>query len=420
MVLAAFAAIVIVTTPWHPFGDVRPDMIPADAARDFTAAEQAVSEQYRSAIRPPAYLNLGMGLVAALVLGLTPLGARLIAAVSSPVGTGWVWQVVLGGLAVLVVMRLVTLPFSAWSEAVRRDYGLSTRDWGGWAGDVLRSFGLQIAGTLAALLVLVALARAMPRWWWVGAAVGAAALVAALSFLYPLIVEPVFNTFTPMTEGELRDSLIDMAEADGVEVDEVLVADASRRTTTLNAYVSGYGATHRIVVYDTLLEQAPDDEVRAIVAHELGHTVDNDVRNGTILGALAAAAAVCVLAGLMTVPWLLSRAGVTGPGDPRVLALVLAVIAVLSLIASPVENLISRRVETRADVHALDLTRDPETFVRMQRTLGVTGYSDLDPPAWSFAMFASHPTKPQRIALARSWAELHGAPIPTDLAGVDE
>lgn len=153
------------------------------------------------------------------------------------------------------------------------------------------------------------------------------------------------------------------------------------------------------------------------MAHELGHTVHHDVRHGTLLGALAAAAGVALLGGLLSWRWLLDRSASDGAGDPRVVPLVLAVVAVLSLVASPVENLISRRVETRADVHSLDLTRDPETFVRMQHTLGVTAYSDPDPPAVLFAAFASHPTKPQRIALARTWARVHGVEEPPDLVG---
>ncbi|HEU4543605.1 MAG TPA: M48 family metallopeptidase [Jiangellaceae bacterium] len=415
VLLAGFVIIVFSATPWQPFPDANIELVPADPDRDFTAAEQAAAAQYRSDSRPAGYLNLVTGLVVALVLGLTTLGAWIVEMAARPLGGGWVWQVVLGGLAVLLVMRVATLPFSAWAESVRRTYGLSTRNWAGWFGDIARSFGLQTTGTLLALLALVALARVWPRWWWVPAAGGAAALVVVLSFLYPLVVEPVFNKFTPMPEGELRTSLIELAQRDGVDVDEVLVADASRRTTTLNAYVSGFGATHRIVVYDTLLDQAPDDEIRSIVAHELGHTVDNDVRNGTLMGALAAAAGVCVLAGLLTLRWPLERSGATGPADPRSIALILAIVTVLGLVAAPVQNLVSRRVETRADVHSLGLTGDPATFVETQRNLAVTAYSDPNPPAWLFALFYSHPTHPQRIALARTWAQLNGVPEPADL-----
>ena len=416
VLLAALAFTVVVTTPWEPLQGATAHQ--AEPDRDFNAAERAQSDAYQREIRPPAYLGLAVGLGVSLVLGLTPLGSRLVTAAARPLGGGWVWQVLLGGLAVLFTVRLATIGFSAWAESVRREYGLSTRAWGGWVADVGRSFGLQVAGTLLGLFILVALARALPRWWWAVAAVVAAALVVALSFVYPLLIEPVFNKFTPLAEGELRSSLIEMAQDDGVPVDEVLVADASRRTSTLNAYVSGFGATRRIVIYDNLLDQAPAEQVRTVVAHELGHAAEHDVRNGTLLGALAAAVGVCALAGLLAWPWLQGRAAADGPGDPRILALVLAVVAVIGFATGPVQSLVSRRVETRADVHALDLTRDPTTFARMQRSLALKSHADLEPPPIVFGMFATHPTAPQRIALARAWAEQHDLPEPADLAPV--
>jgi STE24 endopeptidase len=416
MLLAAVVVIIVVTTPWDPLGGV--DAVKADVGRDFTTTEQAAADAYQDRVRPPIYLGLAAGLVVTIVLGVTTLGARIVSAAARPAGGGWVWQVLLGGIALLVIVRLSTLVFSAWVESVRREFGLSTRSWVGWAADIAKSFGLQLVGTLLALLVLVALARAAPRWWWAGAAAAAALAVVALGFVYPLVVEPVFNRFTPLPDGELRTSLLAMAEQDGVRVDEVLEADASRRTSTLNAYVSGFGATRRIVVYDTLVEQSPAEQVRSVVAHELGHAAEQDVREGTLIAALAAAAGVCVLGGLLAWPWLIGRAGAAGPHDPRVLALVLAVVAVLGLLSAPAQALVSRRVETRADIHALELTRDPQTFAEMQRALALAAKADLEPPAIIFGMFASHPTTPQRIAVARTWARMRDVPEPADLAAV--
>jgi len=317
---------------------------------------------------------------------------------------------------VLGLVRLATLPFAAWAETIRRDAGLSTRSWGSWAVDVLKGFGINTAILLVALLALVALARAMPRWWWVPAAFGAAVLVVVVSFLYPLVVEPVFNRFESMQEGPLRTSLLELAEQDGVPVDDVLVADASRRTSTLNAYVSGFGASRRIVVYDTLVDQAPADEVRLVVAHELGHAADNDVLKGTLVGALGAAAAMVAL--FLVLGWqpLLQRAGVSGMGDGRVVALVVALVTVTSLLTAPVQSWASRRVEARADQHALDLTRDPVTFTQMQRRLALTAKADVTPNPVLFWWFGSHPSAPQRLAAARLWALDNDVPEPPPLA----
>src|SRR6185312_7242543 len=114
------------------------------------------------------------------------------------------------------------------------------------------SFLIDAGLTALALLLLVGLARRAPRTWWAWAAGAAAVLVVAGSFLWPVFVEPAFNSFTPMAAGHLRTDLLELARRNGTPVDDVLVADASRRTTSLNAYVSGFGSTRRIVVYDTV------------------------------------------------------------------------------------------------------------------------------------------------------------------------
>ena len=130
-----------------------------------------------------------------------------------------------------------------------------------------------------------------------------------------MVIEPAFNSFTPMPAGQLRSDLLALADEDGVEVSDVLVADASKRTTALNAYVSGFGSTRRIVVYDTLVKEASPREVELVVAHELGHAKRNDVLHGTVIGAFAAAAGVIAVFLLLSWGGLLSRAGASGAGQ---------------------------------------------------------------------------------------------------------
>ena len=443
---AALVAAIGLSTPWRPLAEVEARSAPAGSAavsgsagatsdltpapapvpprpdphRDFRPAEIAHEDAFHSAVRPPGYATILVGLLVALILGLTPLGARLGTTLAEPLGGGpgrqWAARVAVGALVVPLIGRLVTLPFSARAEVVLRRYGLSTQTWRSWALDQVKAYALSAALLLLVLLALYALAARFPRGWWLPAAAGGAALVVVVSFVFPLIVEPVFNRFTPLPPGPLRTSLLDLAERDGVPVAEVLVADASRRTSALNAYVSGFGSTRRIVVYDTLLERGTPDEVRAVAAHELGHAARNDVLHGTLVGALGAAAGVCLLYLALTSPSLLRRAGATAAADPRSVALLLAVVALLTALGGPVQLLVSRRVEARADVHALALTRDPGTFAAMQRRLAVENLSDLDPPRAVYLLFSSHPSAPQRIALARAWARIVGVPEPAPLA----
>jgi STE24 endopeptidase len=406
---AALAAVLALTTPWSPASAPPGGRTPVSVSPDFTDEQHAREDRFHRELRPWSYASIVVGLIVTLALGLTPLGARIVELVARPLGGGWAWQAVLGALALGLIGQAVTLPLAMRGELVLRRYGLSTQDWGGWWVDTLKGWAVAaVLGSLATL-VFFAVVRAAPNWWWAWVAGGAAALVFVLSFVYPVLFEPIFNKFTPMPASSLRTELIEMAERDGVPVKDVLVADASRRTTALNAYVSGYGASRRIVVYDTLLRDAPDAEVELVVAHELGHAKRNDVLYGTAIGALGTAAVVCLV--YLIVGWapLLRRAGVESIGDPRSMALLLAIVSMLGLVGLPIQNLISRRIEARADVHSLELTGDPETFIQMQKRLSVKNISDLDPNPFVYAVFSSHPTGPERIALARDFAKNRAA-----------
>src|SRR4051794_18219524 len=315
----AIAVVAAVRVPWSTPPAPRADQLAA--LRELPADAVARGRAFHAALRPGSYASMLLGLLVALVLGLTPLGARLVEAVGRPVGGGWVAQALLGGFVISLVGQLLTLPIAARQETVLRRFGLSTQTWAGWTVDLLK--GAAIGAVLGAVVLLAffGVARLSPHWWWAWLPAGAAGLVVLLSFVLPVLVEPVFNRFPPMPAGELRDRLIAMAARDNVPVRDVLVADASRRTTALNAYVSGLGPTRRIVVYDTLVDDAPAAEVEAVVAHELGHAKRGDVLTGTALGALGAAAAVCAVFLLGSWTGLLRLAGVTSVTDPRALAL---------------------------------------------------------------------------------------------------
>jgi STE24 endopeptidase len=401
----ALVLVIALRTPWEALPQPPGGRTPVDPTGGLSTAELSRAESFAAALRPASLAALVLGLAVSAVLGLTRLGARVIRAAGKPLGGRWAAEVLLGVLALAVIGRLVTLPLSVYGEVVRHRYGLSTRTWGLWLRDVAVSTGIDAGLTALGMLALVLLARKAPRTWWAWAAVGAAGLVVAGSFLWPVVIEPAFNRFESMPAGQLRTDLLALAEENGTPVEDVLVSDASRRTTALNAYVSGFGSTRRIVVYDTVLERLTDAEIESITAHELGHVATDDVLTGTFIGALGAGVGVAALGWLLS-PRLLRRAGADSVGDPRVVPLVLFLVAVGSLVSGPVQNLVSRHVEARADVHALDLTDDPGTFIEMQRRLARTNLSDPDPPAaWQW-FFGSHPTLAQRVALAEDWAEL--------------
>jgi STE24 endopeptidase len=264
-------------------------------------------------------------------------------------------------------------------------------------------------------MLLVAFARKWQQRWWAIAAAGAGVLTVVVSFLYPVVIEPLYNNFHPLQAGPLRDSLLQLAAQDHLKIKDIEVADASKQTTTENAYVSGFGSSRHVVLYDTLLADSTPEQVRLVVAHEFGHVKHHDVARGTVLGALGAVAGVSLLAGALGSGWLRSRAGFSGASDPRCVAAVLALASIVTTITTPAVNIVSRQIEAHADLHALKLTHDPLTFIQVERNLALSNISSLGGNHISYALFATHPSSPDRIAMARTWAKRHGQPVPAPL-----
>lgn len=388
----AFVVLAVLLVPWHPVPGGTPGPVPASSV--FTSDQVARAEDYSRWARVWSWSSLGVSLVVASVLGFSSWGRRLVGRLR-----GWWWVRVVVAVAVVELIGLVvTLPFAVAFRRHVRDYGLSHQSWTGFASDTVRNQLVMIVATSVLLVVLVGCARRWPRAWPAVAGGALGVLVLAGSFVYPVVVEPLFNHFTPLPAGSLRSGVLELAHQEGVAVDDVLVADASRRTTTLNAYVSGFGSTRRVVLYDNLVNDVPQDEALSVVAHELAHAKHDDVLTGSLLGAAGAVFGVGLLALLLEA---LRRRGHPAPRDPAVVPLVLALIALGAFVSSPVQNSISRAIETRADVDALLVTRDPDAFIAVQRQLALRSLADPDPPALSQFWFGSHPTGLTRIAIAR-------------------
>ena len=360
-------------------------------SNEFSADERARARAYHR----PLYLALlvdvalAAGLLTALAWG--SLGPWLFAPLESlsPVVAAAAYAAL-----VTVFSSLLRTPLAFWSGWWReRKWGFSTQGVGGWLGD--RAKGLAVAVVLgaAAWAAAVALARALPGWWAVPAAVALALAVLLLSFVAPVVLEPLFNRFRPLEDEELAANLRELSRRAGVPVREVLVADASRRTTKVNAYVSGIGRTRRVVVFDTLLQAADPTEVEVVVAHELGHRRDGHVAKLTLLSMAGAVLAVTVLWAVLG----------TRMADPRTLPEVLLLLLALELAALAPGAWLSRRFERAADRCSLELTQQPAAFARAHLELARRNLSDLEPPRLVYLLLFSHPTAPERLALGRAW-----------------
>ena len=228
-----------------------------------------------------------------------------------------------------------------------------------------------------------------------------AGFAVVISYLAPVVLDPMFNQFKALPAGATREDVMDLARRAGVEVGEVYEVDASRRTTAANAYVTGLGHTKRVVLYDTLLKEFTPAETRLVVAHELGHVRHKDVPGGLLWLALVAPFGTLVVARATEK---LTRDG-RSPVPAAVLSLALVAPA-LTMISSQ----LSRAAERRADAFALELTGEPEAMIGFERKITLQNVGDPDPPRWQQIFMATHPTTMERIGAALAVTPRSGSP----------
>lgn len=311
--------------------------------------------------------------------------------------SGWRSRPVAGGAvvgsALTVALSAAPLPLAALARRHARGVGLITQSWSGWGADLLKAAGIEAVLAAAGGSAMVAATRRYPRAWWAPAGAGSVVVGALLAALAPVVLDPLFNDFTPLPDGETRSDVLELAHRAGVEVGEVYCVDASRRTTAANAYVSGLGPTKRVVLFDTLLDRYSRDEVRVVVAHELAHVRFRDVPRGVLYAAMVAPAGALATQRLS---WTMSSERGT-PGTLPALALSGVLVSVpLTLLA----NRLSRALECRADAYSLDLSGAPDAFVSFERAIALQNVADLDPPRWVSSLLATHPSAGARIGAA--------------------
>lgn len=376
----------------------------ADPLEEFSEAEVRECLAYAKPRERWGLAALAVDLALLGLLALSPPGQALVAWAAGLAGRGLPGRAALAAAAVFVVQALAGFPFRyrAYCQDVRA--GLTTQRPAAFLLDWAKASAVQAVLLVVPVAALIVAAAWRPPGWPWAAALVAAGLVVALSLLAPVVLEPLFNRFTPMPAGRLRERVLALASRMGLAAADVLVADASRRTRKVNAYVSGLGRTRRVVLYDTLASMAGEDEVLLVLAHELAHVRHRDVAISTAAGAVAAAAGVLGAAWLFGTGAARSAFAVTGLGDPRVTPALLLVAALAGLAVAPLASAASRFAEARADWAALELCRDPDAAIAVERRLALQNRADLRPNRLLVALFASHPPTMARIAQARLWA----------------
>lgn len=302
---------------------------------------------------------------------------------------------------IFIALYLLTLPLDCYRGFVlEHRFGLSTQNFVSWLADYLKSNAVSLVISVIIFTGFYALVKYFPLRWWVYAGVISIVLMLAGTYLYPLLIDPLFYRFEPMRDREMNTRILDMAEQAGIQVQEVLVADASRKTVKANAYFTGLGSSKRIVVYDTLLTGFSREEALAVIAHEIAHWKYSHIVKGIILSAVQMFISLFLLFLVFKETGISGTTAMGSRADFRVVAVALLFFTLLSFVALPIQNAVSRSFERQADRAAIELTGSKELHVTLHRNLARANLGDVEPHPLVKAILYTHPSTLERIKLA--------------------
>ena len=313
-------------------------------------------------------------------------------------------QVACYAIPYLLLVYALSFPLNLYENFFREHkYGLATQSFAPWFQEQLLSLLLSLAGGTLLVVVLYAVFRHAPRTWWIWGTIVMIFFSGTLLLIAPVYIEPLFNTYKPLTDPKIRDPILAMAQANEIPVKQVFEVDASRQTTRVSANVSGLLGTTRVALNDNLLKQCTLPEIRAVMAHEMGHYVLNHgAKLLTYLGIL-------ILIGFALTRILFDAAvkrwgqkwRVRGIADPAGLPLLALIFSTLAFFGTPILNTIVRTTEREADAFGINASREPDGMAKAALKLGV--YRKLDPTPLEEFIFFDHPSGRARIQMAMDW-----------------
>lgn len=312
----------------------------------------------------------------------------------------------------------LTLPWAIYQGWWReKQYGLTSQAFGGWLGEAVIGAAISVVATALLLVAIYALIRRARRFWWAWAAGVTAAFIVIGLVLAPLLIEPIFNTYTPAPDGPVRDAVVTLAKQTGTPSDKIFIYDGSRQSDRYTANVSGLFGTARVAMSDTMFKQGADlAEVRGVVGHEMGHYV-----RAHILWTVGILVVLSVLAFWLTdrlypVAHRLLRADRVGDiSDPAGLPVLALVLAFLGVLGTPVFATMTRTMEEDADHFSLVHANEPDGLSKA--LIKTAEYRAPSPSAIEEFLFYDHPSVENRIRRAMEWKATHpprdGAEQPT-------
>jgi STE24 endopeptidase len=323
-------------------------------------------------------------------------------------------QAVLFVVPLSLLLGVLELPIRVYWHHLSLRYEQSIQGWGSWIGDWTKSELLEAGLGILVAMLLVAMIRWKPRTWWLYFWAAAVPLSAFLVFVSPWVIDPMFHTFRPLgeTHPELVKAIGKLTTHAGVPVpaDKMFLMEASKKTNQLNAYVTGFGASKRVVVWDTMISNSNRDELLAVVGHELGHYALGHVAKGFAYGVIGMFFGLYVA--YLALQWILKRWGpawdVRGQGDWAVVAVLLLIASVMSFVSEPIGNGISRMQEHAADVYSLEVIHGivqdgAEAAAHSFQVMGEHDLADPNPPAFIKFWLYSHPPLRDRVSFAHNY-----------------
>ena len=313
----------------------------------------------------------------------------------------WIATAIFGAV-VIIAAKLLFLPLN-WLGGffLEHRFGLSNETLLAWAWDEVKSLALNLVLGVVALDALYFFLRRAGEWWWVGTGVFFVVFGAGLSALFPVLILPLFYKLKPLDNESLKQRLVALAQRVGAKVLGVYRMAMSEKTKKANAALAGLGATKRIILGDTLLNHFAEDEIEVVMAHEMAHYKHRDIPK------LLAWSALTTFVGLkladIVLRWGLVKFGYGGLSDLGAFPLLALCLVGFGLVVMPVNNAFSRWREWKADRAALELTNNPDGFVRAMQKLAEQNLADLSPHPLVEFLLHDHPSLGRRIAWAERW-----------------
>lgn len=388
LVLFILAGVFCLLYLWYV---LNPGRIPTETLRYFTEEQVLRGRAYTRALRVNYIVSFLVQVVFLSWLVFGQFGSALASRCQRLSAAGF-WPALLVFIVGLwLALQLLELPFSYFSGYYwQHRWGFSTQNFASWILDLLKSAGIDfILFAAGSLLLFWAMRHWQESWWWVSGVFVSLWLVIQI-FLWPVLISPLFNKFEPARDPAVINMVQELSAKEGVPVEQILIMDASIRTTQSNAYFTGLGKTKRIVLYDTLLTNYSFDEVKNVVAHEMAHWSKGHITQGLLWG----------IAGNFLVWWLLYQLlkNTAGYGrQPLTLAGLLLFTVLIFFISNPLQNYLSRQMETEADRTAVAMTGDIPAAVNLEINLAAKNYSDVAPAPFVRWFGYSHPPAPERI-----------------------